>query len=154
MKTLHIKTLALVLVVGFMTVNLSMAAAVSDSHGRKGKLHLVKDTSEYTGLPGAFATITGSSLTEIPAGSRVFYDQAVDIPTGLLDSNVVLDAGNGNRAVGRCTLDLVTLVGICTFSDGIGTLAGFHSRLDTTFDPNLGTFDLRGTYHFTRHGNR
>ena len=40
------------------------------------------------------------------------------IPAGMLDSNVVLDAGNGNRAVGRCTLDLVTGLGLCTFSDG------------------------------------
>jgi len=46
----------------------------------------------------------------------------------MLDSNVVLDAGGGNRAIGRCTLDLLSGIGLCTFSDGIGNLAGFHAR--------------------------
>jgi hypothetical protein len=57
---------------------------------------------------------------EIKVGSRVYYDQTAGIPAGLLDSIVVLDAGNGNRAVGRCNLDLTTARGLCTFSDRTG----------------------------------
>jgi hypothetical protein len=148
MKTIRTQALfTLVLVASLAVLTLSVTAAASDS-ASSGKLHLIKNTADYTGLPGAFATITESNLTEIPVGSKVFFDQAVDIPTGLLDSNIVLDAGNGNRAVGRCTLDLTTLVGLCTFSDGIGTLAGFHSRLAESYVSGS-DFDLSGTYHFT-----
>ena len=154
MKTIRTKALlTLVLVASLAVLTLSVTAAGSDS-GRSGRIHLVKNTAEYTGLPGAFATISASSIAAIPVGSKVFFDQAADIPTGLLDSNIVLDAGNGNRAIGRCTLDLATLVGLCTFSDGIGTLAGFHARLDETYVSGS-DFDLRGTYHFARaHGPR
>jgi hypothetical protein len=114
--------LALVLSVG--------VASVSASSERTTVLHVTKECSEYTGAAGSFCTITSSNVGRIPVGTRVLYDQAAGTPTGLLDSNVVLDAGNGNRAVGRCTLDLATLLGLCTFSDGIGNLAGFHARVD------------------------
>ena len=157
MKTIRTHALrAVVLVASFLVLTLSLAAA-SDSvrSERKGWLHLIKDTSEYSGLPGGFATIAASNLDQIPVGSKIFYDQAPDIPAGLLDSNIVLDAGNGNRAFGRCTTDLVTWIGLCTLSDGVGTLAGFHARLDVSLKSlDFGTFNLRGTYHFTRRGSK
>ena len=103
---------------------------VSASAERSGELHLTKECSQYTGLPGSFCTFTKSNLAAIKRGSKVFYDQAAGIPTGLLDSNVVLDAGNGNRALGRCTLDFTTGLGLCTFSDGTGQFAGFHARVN------------------------
>jgi hypothetical protein len=153
MKDTRIHSLVVRLLVAlFVILTLSLSASASDSE-RSGRVHLIKNTSEYTGLPGAFATITESNLAEIPIGSKVFFDQAVDIPTGLLDSNIVLDAGNGNRAVGRCTLDLTTLIGLCTFSDGIGTLAGFHSRLVESYVSGS-DFDLRGVYYFTRRSSK
>ncbi len=52
-----------------------------------------------------------------------------------LDSNVVLDAVTGNRAVGRCTLDFQTFLGLCTFSDGTGKFAGFEARVDVRWLP-------------------
>ena len=55
-------------------------------------------------------------------------------PAGMLDSNVVLDAGDGDRAVGRCTLDATTGLGLCTFSDGTGRFAGFNARVDVAGD--------------------
>jgi hypothetical protein len=106
------------------------AVSVSAAPERTRNLHVTKECSEYTGGAGSFCTITSSNVRRIPVGTRVSYDQAADIPAGLLDSNVVLDAGNGNRAVGRCTLDFATLLGLCTFSDGTGNLAGFHARVD------------------------
>jgi hypothetical protein len=105
------------------------AASVSASTERKGELHLTKECSQYTRLAGSFCTFTSSNLAEIKVGSKVFYDQADGIPSGLLDSNVVLDAGTGNRAVGRCTLDDTTNLGLCTFSDGTGHFSGFHARV-------------------------
>jgi hypothetical protein len=44
-------------------------------------------------------------MSAITPGSKVVYTQPSGIPAGVLDSNVVLDAGDGSR-VGRCTLDL------------------------------------------------
>ncbi len=124
-------------------------ASVSASSERTRDLHVTKECSEHTGAAGDFWTITSSNVRRIPVGTRVFYDQAPGTPTGLLDSNVVLDAGNGNRAVGRCTLDLVTNLGLCTFSDGLGNLAGFHARVDVDctsecrWDGTYGFADLR-----------
>ena len=94
--------------------------------------HVTKECSEYTGTAGSWCTITVSNVRRLPVGSKVLYSQAVGVPAGLLDSNVVLDAGDGNRAVGRCTLDLATGLGLCTFSDGTGQLAGFQARIDVT----------------------
>src|ERR1700674_4787248 len=125
--------LVLMLVAGFVALTLALGtgvASVSESSERNRQLHVTKECSKYTAAPGSFCTITSSSLAEIKVGSKVFYDQAAGIPSGLLDSNVVLDAGNGDRALGRCTLDLTTFLGLCTFSDGIGQLTGFHARVD------------------------
>ena len=104
-------------------------ASVSASP-RAGRLHMTKDCSHYNFLAGGSCTISSSNLTEILVDSTVTYDQAAGIPAGLLDSNVVLDAGNGDRAIGRCTLDLSTGLGLCTFSDGTGQFTGFHARVD------------------------
>ena len=129
-----ISALALVLVAGFVTLSLSTGvASVSASSERKqGSLHVTKECSEYTGQSGSFCTFTSSNLPAIKVGSKIFYDQAAGTPTGLLDSNVVIDAGDGNRAVGRCTLDLSNYLGVCTFSDGTGEFAGFHARVDVS----------------------
>jgi hypothetical protein len=102
---------------------------VSASSAQSGELHVKKECSEYTGSAGSFCTFTRSNLAAIKVGSKIFYDQADGIPIGMLDSNVVLDAGNGNRAVGRCTVDDKTNLGLCTFSDGTGAFAGFHARV-------------------------
>ena len=145
MKSKDMTTIvSLVLVAGFVALTFSLstgAASVSASSARNGRLHVTKECSAYTGLAGDFCTITSSNIEQIKVGSQVFYDQAAGIPAGLLDSNVVLDAGAGNRAVGRCTLDLVTNLGLCTFSDGTGHLAGFEARVkvDCTSGSAAGT---------------
>ena len=57
-------------------------------------------------------------------------------------SNVVFDAGSGDWAVGRCTLDFSTGLGLCTFSDGTGPLTGFHARVNLS--PAGGGISQRG----------
>jgi hypothetical protein len=160
MTTTRTQTLfALLVVAGFVALILSLGpASALASSARSGRLHIMKECSENTGLPGAFCTITFSDLAAIPVGSKVFYDQAGNNIPGVFNSDVVLDAGNGNRAVGRCTLDGVTAVGICTFSDGMGALAGFHARVDVTpATADLVNYDWRGTYRFaeivSQHGD-
>jgi hypothetical protein len=123
-------------------------STVSAQSGRNGQVHIQKDCKDYDGSAGSHCTIVVSNLPEIPVSSNIYYDQALGVPTGLLDSNIVLDAGNGNRAVGRCTLVLSTGKGLCTFSDGIGQLAGFTARVDVSFvGGTLWAFD--GTYSFS-----
>jgi hypothetical protein len=142
-------------VLGFATVvtlilALSTGAALVSASGRNRTLRVTKECSEYLGAAGHFCTVTSSNFGRIKVGSRIYYDQPAGIPTGLLDSNVVLDAGNGNRAVGRCTLDLTTGLGLCTFSDGIGKFAGFNARVQVSALSEDGIdWGWEGTYSFS-----
>lgn len=148
---------ALVLVAGFVALTLSLstgAASVSASSAKKGDLHVTKECSEYTGAAGSFCTITSSNLAAIEVGSKVFYHQAAGISPGLLDSDVLLDAGTGNRAVGHCTLDFATGLGLCTFSDGTGQFTGFHARVDVSPPTDGVNWHWDGTYSFSPEPDR
>ena len=147
------RVLMLALVPPVALALLSAGVATAESFARRGQVRITKECEEYTGAAGAFCTITSSNIAEIPVGSKVLYSQAAGIPANLLDSNIVLDAGNANRAVGRCTLDLMTGLGLCTFSDGIGSLAGFQARIDVS-PPAAGSVDWtwRGTFQFASPG--
>jgi hypothetical protein len=146
MKTIRAQAVfALFLIVGAFAMTLGAASTSASSIGHK-KLHVTKNCLGYTGQAGSFCTISSSNLRAIPVGSKVFYFQALVPSTGLLDSNIVLDAGSGNRAVGRCTLDLVTNLALCTFSDGTGELSGFHARVDGS--GSFAEYHWDGTYSF------
>jgi hypothetical protein len=134
-----------VLLVGVATVSL-----FADSH--HGRVHITKECSQYTGGAGSFCTITSSNVAAIPAGAIVYYTQAKVNPATpeggviALDSNVVVFVATGDWARGRCTLS-TTFDGLCTFSDGVGALAGFHGRVTVapTGGPN---FSWTGRYEF------
>jgi hypothetical protein len=149
MKTTRVPFAILGLLIGVAALAPG-TTSLSASFGRSGFLQVDKECSEYEGQPGQFCTITYSSLSEITPGSKVVYTQPGGIPAGTLDSNVVLDAVDGSRAIGRCTLDLATGLGLCTFSDGTGRLAGFHARIEVS-PPSYDGDDWhwRGTYRFT-----
>jgi hypothetical protein len=133
---------------GSLTLALGLTLALTAQSGRNGQLHVTKECSQNTGAPGSFCTITSSNIPEIEVGTKVYYDQAFGIPAGMLDSNVVLHVGQGNWAVGRCTIDRTTGAGLCTFSDGVGPLTGFTARVDVshTGGPN---YRWDGTYSFS-----
>ena len=116
---------------------------------KKGQLLVTKACPDYDGTAGSFCTIASSNIAEIPAGSKVFYDQAANMPAGMLDSNVVLVVSPGNWAVGRCTLELATYNGLCTFSDGVGQLAGFQGRVAVS-PSSAANFLWNGTYSFLK----
>jgi hypothetical protein len=137
-------------------VSLARAAAAAinrqDQSAWFGPVHILKNCASYTGAAGSECTITSSNLPEIPAGSIVHYTEAFGILNpAWLDSNVVLDAGNGNKAVGRCTVDFsITTPGVCTFQDGTGQLAGFTARVNVSTSTNSsGDYTWDGTYRFT-----
>jgi len=117
------------------------------------RLRVTKECTQYTGASGSFCTITGSNVPQILVGSTVTYDQAAGVPAGMLDSNVILDAGGGNRAIGRCTLDLTTGLGLCTFSDGTGTFAGFHARIKVSPPADGKNWHWDGVYGFGEDGD-
>ena len=128
---------------------LAGVASVSASAAQNGPLHVVKECSEWQGKAGDFCTITESSLPAITAGTRVYYDQAAGVPSGFLDSNVLLYAGANDWAVGRCTVD-ATDHGLCTFTDGVGQFAGFSARVTVSVaDRGLPYFDWTGSYSFS-----
>jgi hypothetical protein len=128
-----------------------LRADSEQGRSRPRRLTVTKECSQpnFTGAAGSFCTITSSNLGRIRVGSTVTYDQAFGIPAGMLDSNVVLDAGNGDRAVGRCTLDGSTGLGLCTFSDGTGRFAGFNARVDVSYQGGV-DWAWDGTYSFSQ----
>jgi hypothetical protein len=146
-------TVALVLVAGFAALTLALStgvASVSAQSERSGVLHVTKNCSAFTLTPGSFCTITSSNLAEITVGSKVFYDYPIILatPTGLFDSDIVLNVGPGDWAVGRCTLDNTTNLGLCTFSDGDGQFVGFNARVNVSSTDGI-NYQWNGTYSFS-----
>jgi len=103
------------------------------------QIHIVKDCGTFTGTPGSsFCTVILSNLAELPAGTRIYYDQITAGPSagpGYLDSTVFVYVKPGHWAVGRCTVPNDNTPGLCTLSDGIGSLAGFTARIIVTYKP-------------------
>ena len=142
-----ITTIALLTLVAAGYVSVAPVSANDARNARNGQLHIQKDCTGYNGAAGGHCTVTLSNFAGISANSLILYSQVLGVPAGMLDSNIVLDAGNGNRAVGRCTLELATARGLCTLSDGTGQLAGFTARLDVSLlSGNIWAWD--GTYSF------
>ena len=134
-----------------LTLALSTGAASVSAHSERSRpLHVTKEC--IGGAVGAweYCTITSSNLGRIKVGSRVYYVDPPNLVLGLQDSAVVLDAGDGNRAVGRCTVDFATGLGLCTFSDGTGRFAGFNARVEVApLDATGVSWGWDGTYSFS-----
>ena len=138
-------------VVLLAALGFSVSAASSQNQApRKTKaFHATKDCSGFTGLVGAYCTIRSSNVKALKVGSKIFYVQAASKTA--LDSDIVIYVKRGSVATGHCLLPSATGVGLCTISDGTGTLAGFQLRVRVTADssiPKLWHWD--GTYSFSR----
>ncbi|MBC7479192.1 MAG: hypothetical protein H7317_14025 [Pseudorhodobacter sp.] len=107
-------------------------------------LTLAKECSKFTAHSGDFCTVTASDLAAIPVGSWVFYLGPVLGPV-ILSTEVVLDAGGGNLALGYCSVELAKSAGACTFRAGSGTLTGFQAIVNLTIDEK-GLFHWDGGY--------
>jgi hypothetical protein len=135
---------ALLAALGF---SVSAASSQTQSRSATKAFHATKDCSGFRGVAGNFCTIRSSNVKALPVGSKIFYLQPGG--TTALNSDTAVYAGPGNIAAGHCLLRFATGIGLCTFSDGTGTLAGFHARVRVTADssiPNLWHWD--GTYSF------
>ncbi|HEY2018269.1 MAG TPA: hypothetical protein VGH38_32410 [Bryobacteraceae bacterium] len=131
------------------------AGQAAAQSGRNGQLHIVKDCSTFSGFPGSsYCQIVSSSLPELPAGTKIYYNQITAGPTagtaGFLDSNVFVYISESQWAVGRCTVPNDNSPGLCTLSDGVGPLAGFSARIVVTYSPggDGAMYAWDGTYSF------
>jgi hypothetical protein len=136
----------LLVVLGF-----SVSAASSQNQASQGTkaFHATKDCSGFTGLVGAYCTIRSSNVKAVKVGSKIFYVQKAGRTA--LDSDIVIYVGPGSVATGHCLLRFATGAGLCTISDGTGTLAGLNLRVRVTASssiPKLWHWD--GTYSFNR----
>jgi hypothetical protein len=90
-------------------------------------------------VPGsAYCQIVRSNVPEIPTCANIYYNQPVDGPppgAGYVDSNIFVYVDESNWAVGRCTAPNDNTPGLCTISDGVGSLAGFSARIVVTYRP-------------------
>ena len=137
----------------FLLAALAFSVSPASSQDRSKRVtkafHATKDCSGNRGVAGNFCTIRSSNVKALPAGSKIFYLQ----PGGktALNSDTAIYAGRGNIAAGHCLLRFATGVGLCTFSDGTGTLAGFHARVRVTADSSIpALWHWDGTYSFDR----
>jgi len=126
------------------------AAPVSADYARSGQLHVTKNCN----TAGPYCIITSSNLAEIKKNSIIYYASPIVLstPTGLFDSDAVLYVGQGDWAVGHCTVDNTTQLGLCTFSDGTGSLTGFQARVKVSSPAGLNfgiDYNWDGTYSFT-----
>jgi hypothetical protein len=135
----------LLVVLGF-----SGPAASSTNQALRGTkaFHATKDCSGFTGLVGAYCTIRSSNVKALKVGSKIFYVQASG--SDALDSDTIIYVKRGSVATGHCFLR-PTEPGLCTISDGTGTLAGFRLRVRVRNDASIpGLFHWDGTYSFSR----
>jgi hypothetical protein len=129
----------------------SAPSASSPNHasGATKAFHATKDCSGFTGLVGAYCTIRSSNVKALKVGSKIFYVQEAG-PTAL-DSDTVIYVKRGSTATGHCLLRHATGVGLCTISDGTGTLAGFRLRVRVRASSSIPKlFHWDGTYSFNR----
>ena len=128
----------------------AVSSLAASSFPRSGALHVTKECSDYHGQAGEICTITSSTLDAIEVGSRVVYARAADFVTFTLDSDVVLDPpGPGNNvAFGHCHLNLVTGIGLCTFSGGTGKFTHFDASVDVSPPTDGLNWHWTGRYSF------
>ena len=136
-------------VVLLAALGFSVSAASSRNQAPRATkaFHATKDCSGVKGVAGNFCTIRSSNVKALPVGSKIFYLQP-GVKYGL-NSDTAIYAGPGNIAAGHCLLRFRTGLGLCTFSDGTGTLAGFHARVRVTADSSIpALWHWNGTYSF------
>ena len=137
----------------FSLAALAFSASAASSQDRSLRItkpfHATKDCSGFTGLVGAYCTIRSSNVKALEVGSKIFYVQ--EAGKTALDSDTVVYVKRGSVATGHCFLRHATGAGLCTMSDGTGTLAGFRFRVRVKADASVpGLFHWDGTYSFNR----
>ena len=138
-------------------VMVAVFATAGSASPRSGQLHVTKECSENTGLPGGFCTITGSNLNAIRPGMKVIYTNPA-VKNGVLSSDLYVDGPGNNDAYGHVALDVTPgpaqYSGPLTFSGGTGRFSGFHADITVTCTLPAGSpCAWDGPYSFTPPGH-
>jgi hypothetical protein len=140
-----------VLLLGCLVVGLGLGASTVFAASAPNAAHLTKDCATFSGVAPTYCTIKTSNIGPIAPGTKVWYLGPVVANTYFLSSDVTLEAGAGNTAIGYCIFKTqassVIPVGLCTFWKGTGALTGFTAVLDVTID-ETGSWHWDGTYYF------
>jgi hypothetical protein len=129
----------------------SPAAAVTPPPDGWSTLALAKECSSFAGQVGDHCTITASNLDAIPAGTLARYYGPV-LEGTFVSSVVILDAGEGDTAIGYCSVGPSgEPMGSCSFTGGSGTLAGFRAIVAVSIDPD-GEWHWDGLYQLPAAG--
>jgi hypothetical protein len=127
----------------------SAASSQSQAPGGTKAFHATKDCSGFSGLVGGYCTVRSSNVKALRVGSRIFYVQ--EAGKTAMDSDIVIYVKQGSVATGHCLLRFASGVGLCTISDGTGTLDGFRFRVRVTASSSIPKlWHLDGTYSFNR----
>jgi hypothetical protein len=146
-RSVRKRTLALVLAIACGAIVATAGSATPTA--RSGALHVTKECSQYNFNAGDFCTITSSNINAIKAGTRVVYTSAADLTLGVLDSDLVIDGPGHNTAFGHVVLDLSSLSGVVTLSDGTGKFTHFHAGPITVACPAFPDCTWDGPYSFS-----
>ena len=136
------------------TRNLSVSAANRDANDdgedspRAGTFHALKNCSQYSGLAGGFCTLTGSTLKQIPDGTKVVYASAPTATAVSSDIMLVPPKPGNSVAFGHVELNRVTRTGTATFWGGTGKFKHFSASVTISW-LSPGNWAWDGTYSFS-----
>lgn len=147
-KTIFGLLLAVVMVGAFATAG----SAENPGSPRSGQLHVEKECSQFTGLPGGFCTITASNVNAIRPGMHVVYTDPTFVFPNLV-SHLYVDGPGNNDAYGSVTLNVLTWIGSLTLSGGTGRFSGFHADVTVDCTPSGSPCTWDGPYSFTPPGH-
>jgi hypothetical protein len=98
-------------------------------------LTLSKDCSQYSGAMPSVCTVLESNVPALKNGTKILYYGPVNDSPAFSSSNVVLDNGAGDTAMGNCIVDNAAgPKGMCAFYAGSGSLTGFMAIVQVTVD--------------------
>lgn len=98
-------------------------------------LTLSKECSQFSGGVPSFCTVIASNVPALRTGAKILYYGPVLKNPAFISSNVVIDNGSGDTAIGNCIVDIAAgPKGVCAFHAGSGALAGFMAIAQVTVD--------------------
>jgi len=101
-------------------------------------LTVTKECSDFTGGIPSFCTIIDSSFQPLKNVQVLYYGPHLGGNGQFLSSSVVLDDGPRGTAIGHCIVYFAAgPAGICTFTAGNGSLAGFQAVVKVTLDDDM-----------------
>lgn len=141
----------LIVVAGTIVALTLLVPSVSAS-SPLGEVHLTKTCPTFSGQVGDVCTVQTAPSGPIPVGTVATYNGPLFSP--VVSSAVILTTPDGSTATGHCTLVWRPELsgddgfGTCIFTNGTGSLAGFHANLKITDHPDTLITNWDGTYHF------